>query len=387
MDTSDLIEELHQIDDIIHQEADRLSELQQPRPAHSVHKTNTIYNLPTSMSGLGLPSYVVTRPAARAAALEVGRLQLRDMGIPDPTNEAPAQDIIAAPRSQRERMQAIHRATVENLLQRDDILYDSRSVFIDNASKWGSAWLSAIPKGNHRRLTNAQVTAALRMRTQQISFTGDPLCRLCLAPQSILHAERCRLGPQVENERHNYLRDHFVAAVKAANNNRTIISEPPVNNNPDPQRADIFIGTAAGGPQPDGTYGFIDFKVKSILATDTVAPRNRARAAYQAAQFEQQYENFGGPAALQVEDTARSEAYRDISTALEVAHAACIRSYENVPLPQRIFPFVVSSGGTLHRDAQKCIKELIPDKKARRQLAIDASLTLLKARAAAYQVS
>ena len=390
MDTVDLADELYEIDDIIHQEADRLSGIDsdQARPPQQTSKIRAIYNLPSSYGGIGLPSYVATRPAARAAALDEGRIQLRNMGVPDLNNAARRADPEAVPKppTQRERMQTIHKATVENLLEVMSV--DEASSFQDNASKCGSAWLSATPHGNFRKLEDYQVIAALRMRTQHLSVHGDPLCLRCRAPLTIAHAERCRLGPHVEQGRHNHIRDHILQAIRAANPHQTFQSETPVNNQQQqvirPRRSDIRVCDVAGGNGPHGTYHHCDLKVKNILAMDAAAERARARGVHLAAIFEEQYEHFGEPAALQGNNSAQSEARRDIAVALDFAHAACIASYEAVQLPQRIYPLVISSGGTMHKGMIQFIKELIPDKKSRRQLIIDISFSLIRARATAF---
>jgi hypothetical protein len=389
MDTADLEEELREIDHIIHQEADRLSGIDpyQARSPAQVTKIHTIYNLPSSFGGIGLPSYVSIRPAARAAALAEGRIQLHHMGLPDLTNAARTNvpDTIPKPPTQRERMQTIHKATLQNLLE--DMPTDASTAFQDNASKCGSAWLSAIPHGNFRRLEDNQVIAALRMRTQQLSVHGDPLCRRCRAPLTVAHAERCRLGPHVEQGRHKHIRDHILQAIRVANPHQMFQSETPVNNQQQPRRSDIRVCDAAGGNGPHGTYHHCDLKVKNVLAMDVVPTRDRARAAYLAAAFEEQYENFGGAAALQDNNSAQREARNDIAVALDFAHAACISSYEAVNLPQRIYPLVISSGGTMHKGMIQFIKELIPDKKSRRQLIIDISFSLIRARATAFVLS
>lgn len=80
----------------------------------------------------------------------------------------------------------------------------------------------------------------------------------------------------------------------------------------------------------------------------------------------------------------RSEAWREIGWALDVAVVDCRRQYARLNLMNPVAPLVISSGGSLHWQSYALIKDLIPDPKARRGLYIDLSLILVRARARVY---
>ena len=75
-----------------------------------------------------------------------------------------------------------------------------------------------------------------------------------------------------------------------------------------------------------------------------------------------------------------------VNAALEVAALQCRQSYANIPMQQLVMPLVVSSGGTLHKDCYHLFKDIIVNGKRRRQLLIDISVALTRARAQAYDM-
>jgi hypothetical protein len=152
--------------------------------------------------------------------------------------------------------------------------------------------------------------------------------------------------------------------------------EPPVVvHNPQLRRADLEVGVVDGGIPLDARFGLLDVKIKHVLANNAAAARAAARAGVQL------------PDDLMPQDAlpfCRRQAWAQIEAALELTAQRCRQSYANVATPQAVIPVVISTGGSLHREATQMIKTLLPDGEQRRRLRIEISIVLLRARAYSY---
>ena len=195
--------------------------------------------------------------------------------------------------------------------------------------------------------------------------------------QGCQHHEVCKSAQRPTRKTHNHIRDLLAQYAKSAKRRVTI--EPPLSTQNNPARADIIVSDAEGSMAHE-TYA--DLTIKMLLAADTIPARN---AAFRAA------DNQEGPADIAAtlpavpRDTDLHHLCRaQIVAALEKAVADKMTHYE--PLlseGSRVVPLVVSSGGSIHKLFQSWLKEFLsPD--LSRQLVIDISLALVRARAATY---
>ena len=83
----------------------------------------------------------------------------------------------------------------------------------------------------------------------------------------------------------------------------------------------------------------------------------------------------------------RRAAWVQIAASLEVMATHGRAQYRGLNLVPAVVPLVVSSGGALHRDMARFLKDMLPDPEARKQLRIDMSLALLRGRASTYDLT
>jgi hypothetical protein len=332
-----------------------------------------IATLPLLYGGFGLTSYVATRQAAREACRDAALLQLVRMGIPHAALQLQAdQENLEIPLTQKQRLKMVYDREQEELLAA--LTPEQRLVFVDNASKCGTAWLHAVPSGKYHRLQDSEVSSAINIRLLLPDLRNRPICRQCGQHNQQLHFENCPAVRRSKKYRHDYVRDRLADALAA---DRWIEKEPLVAHN-NLRRADLKIGAAAEGLALDPQYGLIDLKVKNILSQDTQA----ARAAVALAQREDDLlvENFAATMPL------KRLCQAQIAASLGIAEQECLASYAPLQLAQQVLPVVLSSGGTLDKHFHELVRHLIPESSKRSRLIMDISLCLVRTRAQTYDM-
>lgn len=382
MELTDLVPELARLDEMVYKLMDYLRGATGPVDMIRDPIIQRIYSLPLSQGGCGLLSYVETCAPSRATARAEASRQLHRMGIaalpiaaanvePDPIPAAAPDPAIppdippiqpAAPVTQRQRCKEVFDNALTAFI--NSLPMDKRVVFYDNGGKCGSAWFHAIPQGKHRALTDKQVATALNIKVLQRDVHNRDACILCNQQQGLQHCEACTHSHFPIQSRHDFIRNLLADFAKAAG--RAVTVEPPLLNNNNPARADLLVSTAEGMIQ-FGTH--VDLTIKMVLAQDTLAARLAAIPDDPAAPGEEQ----------------KRICYAQLAAALNKAVEDKNNHYANLPLPHpNVVPLVMSSGGTLHKGFHLFLKDLQPDALIRRQLLIDVSLALIRARARTY---
>ena len=376
METLDLQAELQSLDQAVQSAAEFLRGAPPEPPLPGLARR--IYTLPVALGGCGLTSYVEIRAVARAAAKEEARHFLASRGetLPGAAPQGPLEAPAAIPQSpapQRVRVRKLYEEAITALLPG---LTDEQTVaFHDNGSKLGSAWLHAIPRGKHLALSDMQVRAGLGIRCLQADAAGGTHCPACQAELSLNHYEACPARPLPIQTRHNSVCEALAGALRRNTKRRVRLEPPVVVHNPQLRRADLEGGVVDGGIPLDARFGLLDVKIKHVLANNAAAARAAARAGVQL------------PDDLMPQDAlpfCRRQAWAQIEAALELTAQRCRQSYANVATPQAVIPVVISTGGSLHREATQMIKTLLPDGEQRRRLRIEISIVLLRARAYSY---
>ena len=389
MDLSDLQDDLLVLDNLLFDTMDFLRGAPDPTQQQRPHVVETIYSLPLSMGGCGLLSYTKTRHAAWEASQLSARQVLAHMWPhPAPPEQQDHPDQHVDPPKQSTLCRQIYQQELTSLLE--GLSDDQRVAFLDNSGKAGTAWLHALPWTNgYRSLTDSQVAGALNIRTLQADLYGRALCDRCGLPNGPLHFEVCTAISRPQHQRHNHVRDILVKAIKKAD--RIVEIEPPIRPGT-LRRADIRVGTAGRGQAMDPAYGLIDLKIKAPLTAHSAAPRAAAAAnapldhghhEQEHEQEQEQDEPVAGEALLR---SIRKRGWAQLTASLDFAAKNAHAIYANLNPVQPVVPLVMSSGGTLHPEALRLIKELIPSPQARQQMCMDISLALIRGRTAAYHL-
>ena len=394
MDLSDLEEELEELD-ILFQ--DQLDLLRFAAPTHSADdKAKRVYSLPLSVGGCGILSYREIRPFARRASQQASRVVLRNMGV----NRLLADDDNAAaePQPQSQHL-LVKKHFMDHALPAflNNLSMDERIAFLDNGSKCGTAWIHAQPwQSGYHFLTDNQVATALNIRCLQSDVLRREECVHCMNGNSVLHFESCihRRNPETRQHRHDCVRDVLIRAIRSQG--RMVQCEPPINNNNNNhQRADISVGAAAGVHGLDALYGLMDLTIKIPLAVDAERARARALAPppppapvpaaapvlAAAAALEPDPDPYPDP----VPDPRRP-GWAQIEATLEFAAREKRNHYAHLVTHQAVLPIVMTSGGTLHKDAHKLLKDMFPSSDVRSRVRMDISLALVRGRAKAYSL-
>ena len=388
MELTDLVPELTRLDEMVYKLMDYLRGATGPVDMIRDPIIQRIYSLPLSQGGCGLLSYVETCEPSRVTARAEASRQLHRMGIadlpiaaanaepdpipaiaPDPAIPPDIPPILPAPViandtpvTQRQRCKEVFDAALTTFI--DSLPMDDRVVFYDNGGKCGSAWFHAIPQGKHRALTDKQVATALNIKVLQRDVRNRDACILCNQQQGLQHCEACPHSHFPIQSRHDFIRNLLADFVKAAG--RVVTVEPPLFNNNNPARADLLVSAAEGMIQ-FGTH--VDLTVKMVLAQDTMAARLATIPDAPAAPGDEQ----------------KRLCYAQLAAALNKAVEDKNNHYANLPLPHpNVVPLVMSSGGTLQKGFHLFLKDIQPDALIRRQLLIDISLALIRARARTY---
>ena len=366
MDCSGLDGVLHELDEAFFGYVDHLRGVDASRCQRDA-KVQRIYSFPLSMGGLGLFSSREIRPAARAACRATATYVL---GVLAGDTDG---FVNLAPPRQKERTGEIFGAAREQWLS--TLSMDERVVFLDQATRCGSAWIHAQPRfgSTHRALSDRQMAAALNLRVL-VPPGSSPACALCGGPNTIGHIESCpRRGTQVV-WRHDQVRDLVISGLRASG--RMATAEPSISSTT-ARRADIRVGAATGGTAVDAEFGYLDLKIKSLMAADTRALRDEASSATGQA-----------PPDPDATDAAPSptiarQTWTVINDALQRTTNEAARSYGPGAARVSVTPLVISSGGTLHRTFFQLLKTRISGS-VRPRVLTDISITLLQARIAGY---
>ena len=437
MDLSDLDDELKELDEMLWGQLDLLRCASPTLPADE--KAKRVYSLPTSMGGCGILSYQEIRPFARRASQRASHEVLRHMGantllhddgeanmdantvagIAENAN-ANANANVEEPRHQRQLVKRhfIDHAVPEFL---QSLQEEERIAFLDNASKCGTAWIFAQPWSNgHRSLGDRAIASALNIRTLQSDVLRRNHCPNCQEAATVLHFESC---PQAQNPvtrqaRHDCIRDVLIRAIKTQHPHRAVRPEPFINNNNNNRRADISVSAAGGVHGLDARYGLMDLTITIPLTRDAADARARALlppppgeedvagAVAARAQGEEAARDVHAQAQAQAQPHADDDAnaaaayvgveeghpdprrpvWKQIEATLEVAARHKRNHYAQLQPTQMVLPIVITSGGTLHKDAHQLLKDLFPTPESRTQVCIDISLALVRGRAAAYSL-
>lgn len=403
MDLRDMDPELRELDCVLFDTMDFLRGA--PADMQRTEVVERIYSLPITMGGCGILSYKETSQVAYAASTSMALAMLAERRIPHvnaiglhqgtagPLDGGEAVEIPEEGPSQREGCSRVYDMGLSTMLQ---TLTDAQAVaFLDQGSKGGTAWMHARPgTTGHRALTDRQVAAALNIRTLQPDIYCRTICDRCGVANSPLHFEVCGAVQLPGQTRHNYVRDLLAKGLRQQQ--RTVELEPLLNNQT-LHRADIRVGSAEGIPAMDPSYGLLDLTIKAPLAGDTAGAREAARtaadvlaapapaAAAAAAATEEEEEEEE----VEISEARRlsKKGWAQVEAALEVAAQAKRTHYAQLESVQPVFPLVISSGGTLHREAYKCLRELIPLAAERRTLLVDISIALVRARTNIYPLS
>ena len=407
MDLSDLEEELEELDMLFR---DQLDFLRFAAPTHPAdEKVKRVYSLPLSVGGCGVLNYCEIRPYARRASQRASRLVLRNMGVyhllADDENAA-VEPISQALLVKKHFMDRAIPAFLQTLSE------DERIAFLDNGSKCGTAWIHAQPwRSGYHFLTDNQVATALNIRCLQSDVLRREVCPHCMNANSVLHFESCihRRNPDTRQHRHDCVRDVLIQAIRSQG--RVVQCEPPINNNNNNnnnnhQRADISVSAAAGVHGLDARYGLMDLTIKIPLAVDAARVRARALAPPLPPAAAPAAAPAPAPALAlahpppppdrdipdrdeeddQPDPDPRRPGWAQIEATLEFTAREKHNHYAHLVTHQPVLPIVMTSGGTLHKDAHKLLKDMFPSSDVRSRVRIDISLALVRGRAKAYSL-
>ena len=82
----------------------------------------------------------------------------------------------------------------------------------------------------------------------------------------------------------------------------------------------------------------------------------------------------------------RRPGWAQIEATLEFTAREKHNHYAHLVTHQPVLPIVMTSGGTLHKDAHKLLKDMFPSSDVRSRVRIDISLALVRGRAKAYSL-
>lgn len=149
--------------------------------------------LPIRKGGLGLVSFFDTAPHAYAAGLESSLLFLSTL--------VPSIDPPTTINSQRSRCRTMHDDHHLSLLGR--LASDQCLTVVENSSAFGRRWLSTIPSAPQLRLSDNEISYALRHWT--LSLVKFPHCRMCGELDCpVLHIDSCRGTQPIRTRRHEF---------------------------------------------------------------------------------------------------------------------------------------------------------------------------------------
>ncbi len=381
MDLSDLEPELKDLDQMIYSALDALRAAP-PHPPEA-ERTQRIYSLPLKWGGLGVFSYTEIRPLARKACQEAAWTMLDTMKAPNviipPPDPLPSPEEEEAQRgiqTQTELTKAYFRKVAPAFIK--TLAADDAAAFLDNGSKGGTAWLHATPWGTgYRSLTDAQVAGALNIRVLMPDVCGRSLCARCGGTNGILHFESCPAVQLPGQYRHNYIRDVLAKAIRRT---QRIVQVEPLVSQSNNRRADLSISSVEGPHNLDAEYGMVDLKVRGIL-TGT-ARGMPVGITMPALEGDQESEDEGHE-----QEGAQKRAYGRIGQALDQRYRETLAQYSSHHASRPVVPLVISSGGSMHKEADKFLRAMFPSGIERWNILMDISIALIRARGQVYHLA
>jgi hypothetical protein len=257
--------ELLRIDNII---ASAVSSIRWTGPNEDPTIDHSLLTLPLRMGGLGLLSLIDISPHSYSAAQQSSSAFLYPL-IPS----IPLPDTMS---SQHDRCAEMHLLNRQTLFQHlDDPL---RLFVIENASVIGRRWLTAFPAFKSLRLTDADVSTALQVRT--LSTTFFTICKACGQVRVPLsHADTCSATTSHRTRRHEVFKYALGRALSSAPGGRVdyepLAFDTPTNT---PKYNDIrFHGSI------EADMGPLEFDTKVASLHSTSRPPLREIRALQIA--------------------------------------------------------------------------------------------------------
>lgn len=308
-------------------------------------------SLPLRMGGLGL-----TRPSIIAAtAFDASRDESLEM-----VTRVDETQVLAQPSGQqgpqRARVKEIWIALQDDVIK--DMRPDERRVFQDNSSVVGTKWLHAFPADPTLTFSDSDFAAAVAHR---LLLQGKH-CRSCRrVVEDFGHPFHCPSTRGLRLPRHELVKQALGKAFQDCGADVTV--EPGARQHH--RRADLLVN----GEVVQGRAAF-DI---SLVATTGAA----------AAQVVAATNTNTSP----VETTELiSEARRQLQQILTMRHEKKLRENANLDFGGVFTPWIVSIGGTFHRETWKTLrrlKEIGP--REHEKLMFDLSVILAKARARCFQ--
>lgn len=407
MDTEGMEEQIQERDEQLFKAIDGIRNHNNTRDISRPEYFKQIVGLPIRMGGLGCTRHAQIREAARNASKQQSIEFLRSRGLLrrdapptadnitvqphgqqhsttaqlDPPNQPPVVPPDPPPPvqqhgiiNQKTATQQIHQETQENMLR---MMNDEQKLcYVDQTSKVGNLWLTAVPYGQFRVISDQQFAGALQIKLLHSPLPANETCTFCgQGPEQVnrTHFERCsRCAHHIYTWRHNGIRDTVKDAVQRAGYPTEL--EPHVGEQPRRKRADLRIDKRAEDGL--GVLSVVDFKVKSLLTTDPETKRAMERASNAAPR---DLGSQGNPI-----QTPISRCHAMIAASLDVKYNLTRVDYRHVRPHVEVEPMVISTGGTYHKSFYNFIKTVINDPEDRHNYYLNTSVILARVRGTAY---
>jgi hypothetical protein len=251
--------------------------------------------LPIRRGGFGLPSMEAHSKPAWEAATETSEAILR--------GETELEDI----EPQRSRSLEIYDQQVEDLRAR--LSAKEKSLYIEQCSVGGSAWVSIIPEEKNLRIADNVFVRAMRSRSMVNVSCGKETCPACFITADSSHHERCAQSGTNRLLRHESIKHVLAEALREAGS--IVEVEPMVNAEGAIFRLDLRV---EGKHAVLGDVNFVDVSLVSCKP---------------------------------VENATWSEAASNVWGQLEARYKTKMTKYER-KLEYLLLPFVMSTGGLFH---------------------------------------
>lgn len=264
LDTADIADAWDELDEQLWEALRRIRNAQ-----HRPETDAAVMSLPLKMGGCGLLSYRECAPHARTAARQSSAAVLAEADGRTP-------DDASLMISQGERCRTAFQRRRQQLMEQLDG-YERRQL-LDNASQLGTMWLHAIPYDRQHQLSDADVSAALHLRT--LCRGHSTCCTHCSKPNAAGHDELCDGRPNWRLARHEMVK-RLLAKCAAAVDNTTITMEPAIEGTA--MRTDFRV---TGPASLNGSATEYDLTICSPLSdaamatttTDDASALNNTRA-------------------------------------------------------------------------------------------------------------
>jgi hypothetical protein len=309
--------------------------------------------LPVREGGMGLTRATMTNQKARQASLSLTKWVLLNMWGQASVEAIFGEKIPAErPLKQRDLMKGAWRGFSLDVFHSMDA--QKTALVRANAGRLAAGWLQASPIEKGLVLSDATVTAGLRQRLLLPATHTTGACLRCgTTMPPVGHELNCATSQPLRTRRHEKVKKllaRMFAACAKPHIARCELEPHSKNNN---QRADLLVSGAAVLSPP---CMCLDISVVSLTSTKSKAAIVKA-----------------------AEDGA-------IQAALDVRFAAKEIFYKNTTFPGQLIPFVVSTEGALHLQAQKVFTRLRAHKQGAvvNRFSLLLSCSLLRDRAATY---